>query len=183
MKLYKILFFISLMSCSSVQDVEEKYYILSTFEKTKSSDFPSKLLKLNLSSVPAYLKQSKLVLVDDLNQMIVANHHLWAEDVEVSIKRVIRAEVNNLQDEYGVVHQCRRCGEVQVDIDHFYATTNGRVFLNGSFRYIPFKGKERLKPFSFEKTLGKDGYLEMVKVMSSLLKDLSDEISINVKKK
>lgn len=176
-KLFSFILLILICSCSSKEAIQDQYYLLSSGKLPTNEKLPEKMLKVTLSNIPDYLKQSQLVLVDEDNRMIVANNHHWAEGVETSIKRLLKTEMNRYQKERTAIFQCRSCDELQVYIDHFYATTNGVVLLTGSYRYIPLKGKELTSPFTFKQDIKEDGYLETVKVMSNLLVELSKKLA------
>ena len=161
--------------CASTSSapISRHYYVLDDLP-TKSANDAERLIRLARVSVPDYLNQSNLVMRQADQKITIANYHHWAEGLPKSIHRVLRNKVNSDIGTYRLVSQCRDCGELKIEIEHFYPTESGDVHLAGSF--ILDRGttaKTVYQSFAYKEQMNSEGYAESVRSMQRLLERLA----------
>lgn len=159
-----------------------KYYILDEMPSVGDSDLVSVILIKNIL-VPDYLKQRNLILRQKDQQIAIANHHSWADDLVMSIQRVLTKELSRDTERFQRDKICINCFELTINIDHFYPTESGSAFLAGSYSLSNLKSKaQSSQHFSFESALGNDGYAEAVYQMRQMLSLLGNDIKLSILK-
>lgn len=166
-------------ACSS--NPKMHYYLLDSDFKVNSQINMKNKIMLEDIVVPMYLKQSKIVLREKKQKIALARFHSWGESLPHQVKRLLLNYLNSENDATGFVKECDKCKKLEIEINHFYPTSEGDVFLNGYF-YLRENGKILLvEHFYIKKELEVGGYDEAVKKMSMALVDLANDISNKLK--
>lgn len=156
-----------------------KYYILGETPRAGENDLAS-LVVVKRVVVPDYLKQRKLVLREQKQQLTIANFHNWVDDLPLSIQRLLTLDLNRNTEQFKRDNKCEYCNELVLNVDHFYPTDAGTAVLAGSYSLTHTKKKGKSQQyFSYENELKSDGYAEAVYQMRQLLLRLSDDIKTN----
>lgn len=164
-------------ACTSTPAPQSKIYVLDDLPNSVAND-AAELIAINKIELPDYLNQGKLILRQQDQQILVANYHIWADDLPDSIRRVLAYELSNNGQEYRAVNSCSACDELTVRVDHFYPTDTGEAVLAGSYTYSRSDAESEIyKQFSFSRALREDGYDEAVYQMRQLLLQLSGDIA------
>jgi uncharacterized lipoprotein YmbA len=170
-----------LMGCVTSSPAPESFhYILDNLSASNSqTEAPAenlstiKVLPINL---PDYLRQPNLVLKLSDHQVKIANYHYWAEDLTISIQRVVLKELN-ASTTTSYTSRCTQCDELAISIDHFYPTEQGDVVLSGSYELVSQDGTTSTNNYSLSKKLSSGGYNDAVATMRILLGDLAQQIT------
>lgn len=165
-------------ACANAPLPQSKIYVLDDLPDRVSNDATA-LIAINKIELPDYLNQRKLVLRQLDQQILIANYHIWGDDLPDSIRRVLAHELSNNGQEYRVVNSCSACGELTIRVDHFYPTDSGEAVLAGSYTYSQDEA-QIYKQFSFKRILREDGYDEAVYQMRQLLLELSNNIAVSI---
>lgn len=152
--------------------------ISGTDNTTKSSFIVSEKthIKVQPVNLPNYLNQPNLVLKLSNHQIKIANYHFWAQDLSMSIQRVIINDLNSATRDFMYTQSCAKCDELIISIDHFYPTEQGDVVLSGTYEKISMDGQHEQTRFSLSKALTQGGYDEAVAAMRELLGELAQSI-------
>jgi len=126
---------ISLSACTSSVDIPNTYYyVLDANAPNSSYNQPvikhgDRIVKVLPVQVPDYMRQPNLVLKLQDHEIKIANYHFWAEDLRLSIQRVLLKELNAMHGDIHFSERCSPCEEILMIIDHFYPTEGGEVIL------------------------------------------------------
>jgi len=158
-----------LSACSNTTKQTAQYYLLMSDSNTggqKSRDNAVNI-KLYLQNIrlPQYLKQPKLVILKEGNQLHFSHYHLWAESVEQGISKIVKQQLPQVTW-FNKMHA--DAISLVIEVDDFYPTTQGEVILKGRY-WLQQGEKIKLINFSYTTSLESDGFVNAVKQMQSLL--------------
>jgi uncharacterized lipoprotein YmbA len=177
-----------LSACSSAPVEPIQYYTLDNVSDLPSEpEMPSRVIVFKTLTLAEYLQQSYLTFQSNSHQLHYASKHIWAENLQTSIEKVLLKELN--KDENDIVFikdsdpRARTAVEyLSVDIEHLLATNNqsiqlaARYWLNMSEEKISKAGVSNV-----ETPLVKSGYASSVKEMRAALTLFATEIKGNIK--
>lgn len=166
---------INISACSKTEVPKTYYYTIDTLETQQAPPRDGmQIVQVNTVTLPAYLDQRNLVMRDGDSQIIISQYHLWADEPAAGITRQLTNSLNALDSARHYQSRCSDCPSVNVNIEHFYPTSDGEVVLTGE--YTLGGGNDSNHPFSFRSQLKSDGYEDAVRVMRVLIKDLAQQI-------
>jgi uncharacterized lipoprotein YmbA len=166
-----------MFACSSTAPSPTmQYYLLDTASDKSMSDVVNSTVSIELTSLPDYLNQSSLVMLIDDHKMEVARFHSWADRLADSIARVTEYESSLILLERTAPISCRACYNIRLNIEHFYPSLEGDVFLSGYYEYTDMREETRRIRFSIKDEMRQDGYQEAVKTMRNMLITLSEQM-------
>lgn len=153
------------------------YYVLENSSGiTTQTATKTKQVVLKPLIVPAYLKQTRLVMKGAGSDIRYANYHHWAETPKRAIYVSLLDKLNATSTDLYVQH-CRNCEQVGITIRKFYPTTAGEVVLTGFMTRIDATGTVLVQqPFALTEPLAQGGYNESVQKMDRLLSRLVSAI-------
>ena len=168
-----------LQACASISSgpPEVKLYLLESLPTQVSND-AQKQISVGRISVPGYLNQSNLVMRHANQRFEIAHYHAWAESLPTSIRRVLREQLNQSVNHYTFVNQCHDCGSLDIEIEHFYPTSDGDVYLSGYYTLTAQRANDSIyRSFTISAQLDADGYDAAVKEMREVIVRLSQQIA------
>jgi uncharacterized lipoprotein YmbA len=172
-----------LSACASTKSTspEMKFYLLDALPAAISNNATSEI-SLSKVQVPEYLKQASLIMRTDGQQIRFARYHQWAGNASKAIRRVLIEELNQISSVHRFVDRCGDCGDLQINITHFYPTESGEVFLAGTYSVALEKEvKQKTESFTLSLQMEESGYEHAVFKMRQLLLKLSQRIKHDIK--
>ena len=152
----------------------------SSNEQHISNSGVAKYFSVSPVKLPLYMNQANLVLKLSDHKIKVSNYHYWAEDIGTSSQNIIIKELRQLMPQIGVYSRCQDCINIDIEIEHFYPSEQGEVYLSGSFT-LKTGNRISAHSFSFKQALENGGFEESVSVMRELLSSLAREIGNKIK--
>ncbi len=168
-------------SPSTDTKIKTTYYVLNTNAKVQN-ERSGKVIMLEAIKLSLYLKRRNLITLDGRFELIYAKHHLWAEDLQSGIWRVINDNFNQRSAKFHMVSSCKDCKRVSIEITEFFPSIDGEVVLNGYFTIygnedlVGVSAQSESVPFSYKKVMEEAGYKEAVRKMSGLLSELAIDL-------
>lgn len=185
-----------LLGCGSSPTIDTQHYFLNTpltqaeFSEIQHKVFPEHREKVLLKiDVADYLQQPFLIMQTDKHSIQYAQSHLWAEPLENELARALKHDLNgaNPNIQFTIIeenNEGQQANKLLIDIEHFHATSSGKVILSGHFQWLRSQdkngnttGSNGIQPFYLEQVLTQDGYAHSVVQMRRLLEQLAQQIT------
>ncbi|WP_411827702.1 membrane integrity-associated transporter subunit PqiC [Luteolibacter sp. AS25] len=139
-------------------------------------------------SLAEYVDRENLVIQTGPNEIQIAESHLWAGDLDASVKRVLavnlgrRLNTGNVQT-YPWLRESELDYQVVVDIRQFVAGDDGYAFVEAAWRVYSLPGSQLVvsDTFSGKEPIAAEDYASVVAAESKLLGRLSAEIAGKIK--
>lgn len=169
-------------SCSS-SGSGKQYYLLTAEAPTnhKSSQLG---LGIGPITIANYLDRPNLVFQQDNHQLIIAESHRWAGDLEDNLTRVIATNLGRLLGAtqvrtYPWLGDDGLRYQITMDIDTLHANSEGDAVLEARWRVysLPDRKVVHQGSWSGSEALQADGYNEMVAAQSRLIATLCDQVA------
>ena len=155
-------------ACQTSPAPETRYYLLQSGAAPSTAQGAEvRIVRLRL---PAYLKQSNLMLSISEYEIRPAMYHQWSEPLEDGVRRVLEAE---LASRLGSGEPDGRARELVVEIDIFHASQAGSLLLKGRWSVSGFPEQA----FAIEARLDADGYPAAVAAHARALGLLAGEMA------
>ena len=179
-----------LVGCSSAPLSKSHYYLLNNQQaelKTNTTSNqpikPKEVMVLSVKDLPEYLNQPHLVMKIADHKLNYAHFHLWAEPLQLGLKKALLAELNANNSESYFIAENRdslddNLTSLVVNIDYFHPTSDSLVTLSGQY-WLSKANKDQyssVQPFYFEQQLEQDGYPHSVAKMRALVAKLAVKI-------
>ena len=162
-------------SCATTEDAQSiSYYLLDPVPAESQRQLTAESVQLLPIDLPDYLRQNRLVIRKQDNQIQQANYHSWADSLSASIRRVLINDLNGRSSDFSFVADCRSCQSMRIAIDHFYPTEAGRVVLSGLLEIEVDEQSTYREQFFFSNELRRDGFDNSVGQMRELLEELGE---------
>lgn len=189
MKTLSFLILILTLCACSTQPGKFRYYQFTAVLSADESDVQLleniQQIRLNLT-VPDYLKQNKMVMKMDNNELRFAQLHLWAQLPAKAIYTELQRELNQTAENWfiatGSNSPVRSGMALQVNIHEFYPTLAGDALISGDWMFS-VDGAPLMRMEFYNKTPLKEvGYSHALQALSQLLTQLSHEINGQIEK-
>jgi len=179
-----------LVGCSSAPLSKTHYYLLNNQQaKLNVNDAgnepenPKRMMVLSVKDLPEYLNHPHLAMKTADHQLNYAHFHLWAEPLQLGVKKALLAELNaNNTGRYFIAENRNKTHDnltsLVVNIDYFHPTSDSLVTLSGQY-WLSKANKDQyssVQPFYFELQLEQDGYPHSVEKMRALVAKLATKI-------
>jgi len=169
-----------LSACASKSVPDTHFYLLDPAPQKLSNNYRDRLIEVSKISLPKYLKNNQLMMLGAHNRLIPANYHKWADEFGPSIRRALIVHLEVASDTTSYTDACDQCDALNLTIEHFYPTEDGRLIFSGNYELETIDGIAVRKRFAYEETLPQGGYAQAVKQMNALIKQLAIEIEKNL---
>jgi hypothetical protein len=166
-----------LSACASKSVPDTHFYLLDPAPQKLSNNYRDQLIEVSKISLPKYLKNNQLMMLGAHNKLIPANYHKWADEFGPSIRRALIVHLEVASDTTSYTDACDQCDALNLTIEHFYPTEDGRLIFSGNYELETIDGIAVRKRFAYEETLPQGGYAQAVKQMNTLLEKLALEIT------
>ena len=167
---------------------QSQYYLLSSDSQSYTKSDTRSVIGVSPVNVAAYINTPGIALLTKENHIRIANHHLWAEQPDLAISRVLHSELDAL-----LPHSRVDSGElgrqsdwqytITTQIDQFHGTASGEAVLSGFWQ---FKNEQRVlvtQRFNMKQPIGKPGYAPLVDSLRELLTQLAEQQAQEIAKK
>ena len=178
------LFVLSALTACGSQPVKDQYYsLVLAADDTPAPvtvEKPTKQIIVGPIQLARYLTQPGLAMQTGASQILVANHHFWAEPLDEAIGKVL---VRDISQQVNAVAVDRAGGrwtqngdcQLRVEFDKFHATENSQVVTTGRY-WIHESNDTRKREFDIVRRLSTDGYAHAVHQLRATLATLAGEI-------
>lgn len=172
-----------LVACSGMP--ETNYYILSSVPETTLSPESrgDNVLGVGRIVLADYLRQSGVIMQTDNNQIRAAHYHRWGEPLQRGVRRSLAQQLSVTLPEYRIESaqrdERRLSYRLDVEIERFHATEDGRAVLSGRWTLYRIDDRSILasKRFNLSDTIADSGYPTAVSAQSGLLSALGRGIA------
>ncbi|MAY43235.1 MULTISPECIES: PqiC family protein [unclassified Neptuniibacter] len=174
-----------LSGCSqTIQPDTGQFYLLSSDSQANNKTNSAHVIGLRPVTVASYIDNPGIALQTSDNRIRIANHHLWAEEPNLAITRVLHGELNNLLSNSRVDNgQLGRNEDWQyiltTHVDQFHGTEKGLAVFSGYWRFESSnnQGNKVLinTRFNLSSPIEKPGYTALVAELRQLLSQLSEQ--------
>ncbi|MFT5674876.1 MAG: putative lipoprotein YmbA [Paraglaciecola sp.] len=180
-----MLFCVLLQACTSAPD-KVNYYLLHTAEEANLANKPTQSPKIVLAKIilADYLRQNRLVLQVNKNQLYYSALDIWAENLEAGISKALLTDLNQQTGNYQYMRYAAPDSEsasyeLIVEMEHFLATNDSKVIGSGNYWLIDKTSGKHIfsDKFYLRSDLTKDGYVHAVEQLRALLYTLSQKIN------
>lgn len=187
MKLNRLIIPVTLaLGACATEPLSISYYLLSTPSATQvrqQAMVARRVLVIEDVEMAAYLRQSGIVMQTTGDQLQISKQHLWAENLELAVPKLLAMAMQNQSSEYQVF--VRNLDYVpdsnyslRLHIDNLQATDSGEVVSSGRYQLIDNENADAsvAVDFYFERDLQEDGYSHAVAKIRELLNDIAVDI-------
>lgn len=135
-----------------------------------------------------FLDVDGLVLQLDDITLNEANHHLWAEPIDLQLERGLRARLATRLPDTRVMRDngdSRRTSSaiLRLEVDRFHGRFDGLAVVSGQWQLRDDKGELlAMAPFDVEVELARDGYPALVRALGRGWDRVVDEIGTEIKR-
>jgi len=176
------LLFLGLLSgCASQSNqTQSQYYLLNSDSQSYSKDNYAQVINLKAIKVAAYIDSPGIALLTKDNHIRIANHHLWAEQPDQAINRVMHSQLDQHLSHSRVDDGSLGLNNdwdysIATQIDQFHGTEQGEAVLSGHWQFIAKDKHLSSHRFNLRSSLNKPGYSELVKQLQALLHQLAQQ--------
>lgn len=167
---------------------QSQYYLLSSDSQSYTKSDTRSVIGVSPVNVAAYINTPGIALLTKENHIRIANHHLWAEQPDLAISRVLHSELDALLpysrvDSGELGRQSDWQYTITTQIDQFHGTASGEAVLSGFWR---FKNEQKVlvtQRFNMKQPIGKPGYAPLVDSLRGLLTQLAEQQAQEIAKK
>lgn len=183
------LLFLGLLSgCASQSNqTQSQYYLLSSDSQSYSKENYAQVINLTAVKVAAYIDSPGIALLTKDNHIRIANHHLWAEQPDQAINRVMHNQLDqhlsNSRIDAGSLGQNSDWNySIATQIDQFHGTEQGEAVLSGHWQFIAKDKHLSSHRFNLRSKLNKPGYSALVEQLQTLLHQLAQQQAQQIQK-
>ncbi|WP_420554403.1 PqiC family protein [Neptuniibacter marinus] len=173
--------FLLLSGCAQQTSRDEnQFYLLSSDSAAIQKVDTKHVIGLKPVTVAAYLNNAGIAIQTTESQLKIANHHLWAEQPNLAITRVLHGELNKKLSHSRIDNgQFGRSSDWQYSlsthVDQFHGTENGLATFSGYWQ-LDKQGKVLFSArFNLSAPLEEPGYAALVSQLRQLLSQLAED--------
>lgn len=176
-----------LSGCAS-QSVSQQsqYYLLSSDSHSYTKSTTRSVIGVTPATVAAYINTPGIALLTKENHIRIANHHLWAEQPDLAISRVLHSELDarlltSRVDSGQLGRQADWQYTVTTQVDQFHGTASGEAVLSGFWQFKKNQTVIVTQRFNMKKPLATAGYAALVESLRGLLAELAEKQATAIK--
>lgn len=179
----KFFVFISILivsACGSQQQPVQLYILDPQPSPSIDRLYDEKITLVELS-IAEYLDQPGLVMLQNRNEINIANYHIWGESLRRAIPRVLgtdlRQRCNCLFTDNSLAGDNESSAiEIRLSVEKFYITDRGLVVFSGHYWVGASEETRQRHEFNFSTDLEADGYPHAVTKLRNLVGELASDI-------
>lgn len=178
-----------LMACSTKPGSFRYYQFDAETQQFQSSleDLTQKTAITLSLTVPDYLKQNKMVILIDDNELQFSPLHLWAQLPAKALHSQMRKSINHSASNWHVTsghHGVRQDSNfrLHINLSHFYPTVSGEVVMAGDWLFSVDEKPQTKSGFSYRRALDENGYAAALKTKAILIEQLAQEINVQIER-
>jgi uncharacterized lipoprotein YmbA len=166
-----------LTACSSQPPQMESYLLRAPVAAGADNAIAESGYALGSIQVATYIDQPGLVLATGDGKVHAARNHVWAEPLQVSLRRYLAVEVSDGsgRDIAATANTSTRT-RINVTIDELHGNSKGAAVLVAYWNVAGGEGSKSFR-FSEQQALAGDGYDALVQAQEALLRRLAAAIA------
>ena len=177
MRILIVLSLVLLAACSSQPPQTSSYLLRSEVPSTDGEQLAETSVALGGIEVAAYIRQPGLVLASGDGKIHAARNHVWAEPLQVSLRRFLANEISAAAGkDIGTSALPATATRINVTIDQLHGDGKGAAVL---VAYWELEAGANVSSYQFaeRQDLVSDGYDALVRAQEALLKRLAAAIA------
>lgn len=178
---FLVLSVLALLTGCAAEPVEEpRYYLLSSHPKAVDKSDVKFVVGIREVTAATYINNSGIAVKTGDNQIRLASYHLWAEQPDQAITRVLFSELNYRLSAFRVENSFSYLGSdwhysINTQVDQFHGTEQGEAILTGYWQLLDKNGVLNSYRFNFTTRLEQPGYEALVSALRQLLSQLAEQ--------
>ena len=169
-----------LTACSSQPPKLESYLLRPAVAAGSATVVEDSGYALGTIQVANYIDQPGLVLTSGDGKIHAARNHVWAEPLQVSLRRYLATEVSGVSGrDVAATTTATTKTRINVTIDQLHGNGSGAAVLVAYWDVAGDAGSKSFR-FSEQQALSADGYDALVQAEEALLKRLADAIAASL---
>ena len=169
-----------LAACSSAPPKLESYLLRPAVAPGAVTAVEDSGYALGTIRVANYIDQPGLVLTSGDGKVHAARNHVWAEPLQVSLRRFLATQVSAGSDrDIAATATASTNTRINVSVDELHGNDSGAAVLVAYWDVVAGEGSKSFR-FSEEQALGSDGYDALVQAEEALLERLADAIAASL---
>ncbi len=167
-------------ACTSQPERTTHYYLLSSNSDAIHKQDTQHVVGIAPITVADYINSSGIAVMTEHNRIQLANFHLWAEQPERAITRVLYGELNRLLTDSRVDNGMLGRNDdwqytLTTQVDQFHGTEQGPATFSGYWQ-LHSEGKVLLNHrFNLQATIESSSYEALVDTLRHLISQLADD--------
>ncbi len=170
-----------LAGCANQASQPGLYLLRSEQAPSSRTLQPSAKYALGRVSLAPYINQRSMVLEAPDGQMQLARHHLWAEPLSGSIRKMMTTDVSSAHGE-DIMPRALSSAPMVIDIhiDQMHGSNDGQAVLVAQW-WLRQGGKVlQAHQFADSQPLSEDGYAALARAEQNLLSNLAERIAASL---
>lgn len=168
-----------LAACSSTTPVTETYLLRSTPVDGSKTELMNSGIAMDNIQVAPYIDQPGLVLATGDGKVQSARHHLWAEPLQVSLRRFFTEEISAAsKQDISAFPSASTLARIDVRIDQLHGESSGALLV--AYWSISAGDDIQRHRFSQRQALTSGGYDALVAAEEALLSRLATAIAASL---
>jgi len=169
-----------LAACSSQPPKLESYLLRPAVAPGAVTPVVDSGYALGAIRVANYIDQPGLVLTTGDGKVHAARNHVWAEPLQISLRRYLASEVSGASGRDVAATATRATKtQINVSIDELHGNEHGAAVLVAYWELVAGEDSKSFR-FSEDQALGRDGYDALVAAQEALLKRLAAAIAASL---
>lgn len=180
MRIICVMVAVLLAACSSQPPQTETYLLRSEVSATSGTQLADSGIALGTIQVANYIDQPGLVLAGPDGTIHAARNHIWAEPLQVSLRRYLATRITAASGRDIAASATPATGtRINVVVDQLHGNGQGAAVLV-AYWAIDSGGDEKHFRFSEQQALSGDGYNPLVRAEEALLQRLAEAIAASL---
>ncbi|MBB1487785.1 PqiC family protein [Oceanospirillum sediminis] len=169
-----------LTACATEPMPETHYYLLESNPSTVAKSDIRAVIGVSEVTAATYINNSGIAIRTGDNRIKLANYHLWAEQPDYAITRVLFSELNYRLPDFRVENSFNHRSSdwnyvISTQVDQFHGTEDGQAVLTGYWQLKDQHGVLSSHRFSLQTELELPGYDALIAALRQLLTRLAEQ--------
>ncbi len=166
-----------LAACGSQPQQTSTYLLRSQVGATPGAQVMDSGIALGNIRVANYIDQPGLVLATGDGTISAARNHVWAEPLQVSLRRYLATQTSDASGrEIAATASATTTVTIDVNVDQLHGNGSGAAILV-AYWDVRSEGSSKSFRFSEQQALAGDGYDALVRAQESLLRRLAEAMA------
>ncbi|WP_415882366.1 membrane integrity-associated transporter subunit PqiC [Neptuniibacter sp. QD72_48] len=157
-----------------------QYYLLSSDSQSYIKETYQRVIGIQPVKVAPYINTPGIALLTRENHIRIANQHLWAEQPDQAITRVLHNKLDqrlptSRVDDGSLGRNNDWNYSIATQIDQFHGTETGEAVLSGHWQIKQGEQVISTYRFNLKQPLEKPGYTALVTELQTLLSNLAEQ--------
>ncbi|MDH4039274.1 MAG: ABC-type transport auxiliary lipoprotein family protein [Gammaproteobacteria bacterium] len=180
MRIMCVIAVVLLTACSTQPPQTATYLLRTEVGTTSGTPLADSGIALGNVRVATYIDQPGLVLAAGDGTITAARNHVWAEPLQVSLRRYLATQISSASGrDIAASATATTRSRIDVTVDQLHGDSSGAAVLVAYWE-IAVEGATRAFRFSEQQSLAGDGYDALVRAEEALLQRLADAIAASL---